>query len=221
VLPVFPLAGVILLERMPLPLNIYEPRYLAMIDWVLSSERLLGIIQPKGAVDLEQGQSPRGKETGLQDIGTVGRLTAFQETDDGRYGISLTGICRFRVQAELPSQQEFRVAEVDYTPFANDLRDNDDAGTGAIDRERFLSVLKAYLKAKDMTADWSAIKGTSDAVLVNSLAMNGPHNIQEKQALLEASSLSERAEILIALAEMEMAGGGSGNGGSGAGSALQ
>jgi len=203
-IPVFPLTGVILLPRTQLPLNIFEPRYLAMIDAVLAGSRLLGIVQPDKRGLTDDGQSPRGKTAPVRDIGSVGRLTALQETDDGRYIISLTGVARFRIEREIETEDPFRRFSVDYSDFAHDLRagDRDDE---TVDRAHLLDVLKSYLSTNDLTADWSAINSASTEFLVNTLAMIAPYGTEEKQALLQAHDLRSRAETLITLAEMDMA----------------
>jgi len=214
-LPVFPLTGVILLPRVQLPLNIFEPRYLAMIDAVLSGARLLGVLQPSEAPVDSETESPPGKSAPLQSVGTVGRLSGFQETPDGRYIISLTGVCRFHVERERQTENPFRMVNVDYAPYCDDLIDDD--GTDAVDRTYLLQVLKSYLKANDLSADWSSIDSATNTFLINTLSMICPYGPQEKQALLEAGTLAKRAEVLIALAEMELAS----NSADGSGSSLQ
>ena len=161
-------------------------------------------------------QSPIGKDARLHEIGTVGRLSGFQETPDGRYIITLTGVCRFRLSRELPSNEPFRICEVDYNAFAEDLADDETSDT--IDREYLLTVLRSYLKANDLSADWSAVDDATNEFLVNTLAMICPYGAAEKQALLEANTIAERADVLIALAEMELA---SSGGSDGSGSAIQ
>lgn len=202
-IPVFPLTGVVLLPRAQLPLNVFEPRYLAMIDAVLAGSRLLGIVQPDKRGLTDEGQSPKGKLAPLREIGTVGRLTALQETEDGRYIISLTGVARFRIEREHETREEFRQFDVDYRPFAADLAAEPDHAD--VDRVHLLNVLRSYLSSNDLTADWSAINSASTEFLVNTLAMIAPYGTEEKQALLQAEDLKARADILIALAEMDMA----------------
>ncbi len=200
-IPVFPLDGVILLPRSGLPLNIFEPRYLSMLDEVLASDRIIGLIQPKNSESI--GDSPKGDVVELRTIGCAGRLTAFQETDDGRLLITLTGICRFRLAEEIEDSNPFRTFRVDYAPFEEDL--NPGLGEQEVDREHLLSVLKNYLEINELNADWQSINRSSNEFLVNTLSMISPYGPAEKQALLEAKNLAERSEVLVALAEMELA----------------
>jgi hypothetical protein len=200
-MPVFPLKGAILLPRVTLPLNIFEPRYLAMVDHALSTTRVIGILQPKAADEL--GESPTGKGFGLRAIGTAGRITSYSETADGRYLITLTGVARFDVAGEVESQYPFRICDVRCDRFAYDLV----AGWGEdeVDRERLLKVLRSYLEQNNLKADWEAINRSSTEFLVNTLSMISPYGAEEKQALLEAAHLKERSEVLVALAEMQLA----------------
>ncbi len=200
-IPVFPLDGVILLPRSGLPLNIFEPRYLSMLDEVLASDRIIGLIQPKNSESI--GDSPTGDVVELRTIGCAGRLTAFQETDDGRLLITLTGICRFRLAEEIEDSNPFRTFRVDYAPCEEDL--NPGLGEQEVDREHLLSVLKNYLEINELNADWQSINRSSNEFLVNTLSMISPYGPAEKQALLEAKNLAERSEVLVALAEMELA----------------
>ncbi len=208
----FPLRGGLLLPRCNLPLNIFEPRFLAMIDDALSGERLIGVVQPKLVQD--DVESPEGKAVPLRKIGGVGRLTAYQETDDGRYLVTLTGISRFVVRQEVPQAKPYRICDVAYDSFPSDLVKG--FGEETVDRDHLLEVLKAYLEAQDMKADWDAITRSSSEFLVNALSMMSPYGPEEKQALLEAPDLKVRSEILVALAEMQLA-----TPGDGSGSALQ
>ena len=202
-LPVFPLAGVILLPRVNLPLNLFEPRYLKMFDHALAHERMIAMVQP---AEIKDGVESPENAVRVREVGAIGRISGFQETDDGRYVMALTGICRCRVSDEIKSDLPFRTFELDYAPFASDLEDG--VGAGAVDREHLLTVLKTYLTANDLNADWDAISTSSNEFLINTLAMISPYAPEEKQALLEASDLKTRAEILVALAEMELAAGG-------------
>lgn len=198
---VFPLRGAILLPRIALPLNIFEPRYLEMIDDVMRGDRLIGMIQPLQAVD--DTESPAGKSTPLRRTGAAGRVTSYSETDDGRYLITLTGVCRFAVVRELDTDRAYRRCAVEFGGFLSDLN----AGTGEddVDRSHLLKVLKTYLDANDLKADWQSIHRSSNEFLVNTLSMISPYGPEEKQALLEAASLKDRAEVLVALAEMQLA----------------
>jgi uncharacterized protein len=207
-IPVFPLRGGLLLPRCNLPLNIFEPRYLTLIDDVLSGNRLIGVVQPK--LIQEGVESPEGKAVPLRVIGGVGRLTAYQETDDGRYLLTLTGIARFSVVREVVQPKPYRVCDVSYDGFPSDLVKG--FGEEAVDRDHLLEVLKAYLEAQDMKADWDSIGRSSTEFLVNALSMMSPYGPEEKQALLEAPDLKTRSEILVALAEMQLAAPGDGSG---------
>jgi Lon protease-like protein len=211
-LAVFPLRGAILLPRATLPLNIFEPRYLQMVDETMSGSRVIGMVQPEGS---SQEESPVGRAVPLRRVGCAGRITGYQELDDGRLLITLTGIARFALREEMPLEKPYRVAGVAYDEFAGDLVSG--AGEADVDREGLLKALKVYLEARNLKADWSAVSKSSTETLVNSLAVVSPYGPEEKQALLEASTLKARAETLVALAEMELAAAGVG----GAGSTLQ
>jgi Lon protease-like protein len=198
VIPVFPLPGALLLPRGQMPLNIFEPRYLAMIDDSLrSGHRLIGMIQPDPA---HPGTEER---PALYKIGCVGRITQFAETGDGRYLIQLTGVARFEVDQELKLPTPYRQCRVLYTPFADDLIAR--KGEDAVDREAVLRALTDFLKANNLKADWKEIETAPNEALVNALAMMSPYGAAEKQALLEAPDLKTRAEILIAVTEIELA----------------
>jgi len=194
--PVFPLAGALLLPRGHLPLNIFEPRYLAMIDDALGAERLIGMIQPCDPHD--SSASPA-----LYSTGCAGRLTSFTETDDGRYLITLTGICRFRIARELDCLTPYRQLVGDFTPYKDDL--NPKSRNLGVDRDHLLDVLKIYLALRQLETDWDAVKQAPGETLVDSLCAICPFDPQEKQALLEAATLTDRAEILITLLEMSNA----------------
>ncbi len=200
-IPVFPLQEAILLPRTTLPLNIFEPRYLVMVDDALGGDRLIGIIQP--AHPDPEGQSPKDSTAQLRNIGCVGRLTAFQESEDGHCLITLTGISRFEIQNEIESDKPYRIWEVAYDGFQTDLVQG--FGEDAIDRNNLLAVLKDYLSANQLEADWQSIRKSSNEFLVNILSIISPYGAEEKQALLEAPDLKTRAEVLIALAQMELA----------------
>ena len=200
-IPVFPLQEAILLPRTNLPLNIFEPRYLAMIDDALGGERLIGMVQPMqpGAED----RFPTDNQPALRKIGCVGRLTAFQETDDGHCLITLSGISRFEISREIATDTPYRICEVSYDAFKSDLVQG--FGEDEIDRDYLLAVLKEYLRANQLEADWQSIRKSSNEFLVNTLSIISPYGAEEKQALLEAPDLKARAEVLIALAQMELA----------------
>ncbi|HEY9549951.1 MAG TPA: LON peptidase substrate-binding domain-containing protein [Kiloniellaceae bacterium] len=190
VLPIFPLEGVLLLPGGRLPLNIFEPRYLAMFDDALASNRLIGMVQPcegcRGAA------APKVYETGC-----AGRITSFTETDDGRYLATLSGLIRFDVKRELPSGS-YRQIEPDFARFVSDMEED----CSTIDRSRLMKVLSAYFEANAIEGDWEAIEQTGDERLVTSLAMICPLGAPEKQALLESMTLTERAEALTAIMEI-------------------
>jgi Lon protease-like protein len=207
-IPVFPLLGAILLPRAGLPLNIFEPRYLAMLDDVMAGSRILGIIQPERNEGDEE--SPAGKDVRLRQVGCAGRLTAFQELDDGRLTVTLTGIVRFEIGAEVMTAKPYRICEVEYERFRDDFSAG--AGENLVDRQGLLRVLKSYLEAHKLKADWKSINNAPTEFLVNSLSIMCPYGPEEKQALLEAQDLRLRAEVLTALAEMELASGESGGG---------
>lgn len=208
-IPVFPLRGAILLPRATLPLNVFEPRYLSLLDDVMSGTRVIGVVQPSGTDDDDEIESPVGKAFGLRRVGCVGRVTSYQELDDGRLVITLTGIVRFAILDEAVTDKPYRVMSVSYDRFANDLSEG--LGEERVDREGLLRVLKNYLEANRMKADWSSIQRASSEALINALSVMCPYGPEEKQALLEAADLKTRAEVLVALAEIEMAS----NGGSG------
>jgi uncharacterized protein len=210
-LPVFPLNGAILLPRANLPLNIFEPRYLEMVDAALSGARMVGIIQP--AREAGNRESPAGQSVPLRAVGCAGRIVAFQEQDDGRMIVSLAGVVRFRVASEAQVAKPYRMCHVAYSGFADDL--TPDLGADAVDRDSLLAALKKFLEVRNLKADWKSISRSENETLVNSLAIMSPYGPEEKQALLEAADLKTRAEILVAFAEMEIAsagrGGSSGN----------
>ena len=210
-IPLFPLRGAILLPRATLPLNVFEPRYLEMLDDVMSGDRLIGIVQPDqdgGPEDDEE--SPLDQEVGLRNVGCVGRVTSYQEVEDERLLITLTGIMRYDIIDEAETELPYRVASVSYDRYAADL--NEGLGEDQVDRANLLRVLRSYLDANRLEADWSAIQRASSEFLINALCVMCPYGPEEKQALLEAEDLKRRADVLVALAEMELASsGGNGN----------
>lgn len=191
-LPLFPLTGVLLLPRGQLPLNVFEPRYLALVDSVMSGGRMIGMIQP--AESEEKALTPK-----LSAVGCAGRVTSYRETDDGRYLVTLSGVCRFRVKNELATQAPFRAVTPDYAPFAGDLITNDESD---FPRERVVDALKDYLSRRDLKADWRSVMTAPPETLVNALAMLCPFEPAEKQALLEADDWHARVATLVALLEM-------------------
>jgi Lon protease-like protein len=195
-IPVFPLDGALLLPGGQLPLQIFEPRYLNMIDDAMAGQRVIGMIQTR-----EGGESARPVLTG---VGCAGRITAYAETGDGRYLITLTGVCRFAVADELLVATPYRQVRADYERFARDL----EAGSGEaeFDRAPFLRTLRRYLDHKGLSVEWEAVSAAPGGALVNSLAMGLPLDPAEKQALLEAATLDERRRALTALLEIDAAG---------------
>ena len=198
VIPVFPLAGAILLPRGQLPLNIFEPRYLKMIDDAMRTERIIGMVQPDGEAAILASQMP-GETPPLCGVGCAGRITSWAETGDGRLVITLTGIARFRLHDELAAVTPYRQFNVSWDEFAGDLVAGE--GQDEVSRERLLEILKEYLDTHGLQADWRAIKLSSNETLVNSLCTISPYGPREKQALLEAKTLEDRNQMLIALTE--------------------
>ena len=197
-LALFPLSGVLLLSGGHLPLNIFEPRYLSLVDDALKGNRLIGIIQP---VFSETAESPDGSPE-LCSVGTIGRITTFGETGDGRYVIDLSGVCRFRLRSEVTNTHcPYRRAHI--TPFMSDLHEAEDDPT--VNRDSLLTTFRSYLDANKLEVDWEAVTKTSNRTLVNSLSMMAPFGAREKQALLEAPDLKTRAETLVAMTEMVLA----------------
>jgi Lon protease-like protein len=197
---VFPLQGCIMLPRSSLPLNVFEPRYLNMLADVIGNERIIGIIQPDKPSDTNPVE---GRDPALRKIGCAGRLTAFSETDDGSMLITLTGIARFEVIAEEPSGKPYRICAVSYARFRDDFIRG--YGQEQVNLSRFLRVLRTYLDAHKLRADWQALNRSPVELLINTLAMISPYGPEEKQALLEASDLRTRSEVLMTLAEMDIA----------------
>ena len=200
-LPVFPLSGVLLLPRGNLPLNIFEPRYLAMVDAAMSGNRLIGMIQPS---------EPEEKvlKPALSPVGCAGRITSYRETDDGHYHITLTGVCRFRIAEEIAASTPFRNVKADFSPYIDDLAGNDQSD---FPRDRLIAALKDYLSHRDLNADWSSVLSAPAETLVNALAMLCPFAPAEKQALLEAANWQDRVDTLVALLEISGAPASGGN----------
>jgi Lon protease-like protein len=196
ILPVFPLAGAVLLPRGELPLNVFEPRYVAMIDAAISDERLIGMIQP-----LQSGNGATPPR--LFQIGCAGRITRFAETGDGRYLITLTGVARFRIGEEVTEHTPYRRFKVNYEGFQPDLLPG--AGENAVDRESMVAMLRSFAESSKLEIDWASIDAAPTETLVNALAMMSPFGANEKQALVEAIDLKTRAETLVALAKLDLA----------------
>ena len=194
VIPVFPLDGALLLPHAALPLQIFEPRYINMVDDAMAGERIIGMVQTRPGGDPERPV--------LEHIGCAGKITAFSETSDGRYLITLTGLSRFVAREELPVQTPYRQVKVDFIAYETDLepiRDDDEG----FDRMRLLGALKNYLERRSLDVDWETAKAAPAEALVNSLAMALPFDPPEKQALLEAPTMPERRETLVALMEID------------------
>jgi Lon protease-like protein len=205
VVPVFPLTGVLLLPGGKLPLNIFEPRYLAMVrDALADEQRMIGMVQPRvpnpddnrGPVEIGGTDQPD-----LYRTGCAGRITTFNESEDGRYMMTLTGVCRFDIAEEMALRDGYRRVLADYHRFRNDLAEPHGA---TVDRERLLAVLQRYFEQQGIKASWETVEATPDERLVTSLAMTCPFDPNERQALLEAAGLTERAEMVITLLEMAL-----------------
>ena len=190
-IPIFPLPGALLLPRARLPLHIFEPRYLAMLDDVLkTSTRLIGMVQP---YDSAQGDAT------LHSIGCAGRLSAFSETEDGRYMLTLSGVSRFRIAAEVEGFTPYRRCNVTWDGFDRDLGKVEHDGT--FDRDQFMRLLSRYFDDQGLQTDWESLSESEDELLINSLSMLCPFEPEDKQALLEAPSLTTRRETLVTLIE--------------------
>jgi Lon protease-like protein len=194
-IPVFPLTGALLLPKAQLPLNIFEPRYLAMVNDAMSGDRIIGMVQP----DLGGGKVA-GDTPALSAVGCAGKITAFAETGDGRILITLTGVCRFAIARELPSPYLFRLVEPDFSGFANDLEEPE-----ILDREALIETIRSFLNVYGLNADWEEMQRASSEVLVNTFSILSPCSPQEKQALLEAPDLRARAGVLKTLTDMAVA----------------
>lgn len=192
-IPIFPLSRTIMLPRARLPLNIFEPRYLAMVDGALAGDRIIGMIQPRVS-EFEQ-ERPE-----LFDVGCAGRITQFGETGDGRYFINLTGICRFRIARELSTTTPYRQVETDWSGFEGDL--TPDMSELPFERQSLIDSLRTYFAKFGQQVDWQSMAGAPAEALIGSLAAICPFSVEEKQALLEAKDVKMRAEILTSLIEM-------------------
>ena len=197
-IPIFPMPNALLLPGGQLPLNIFEPRYLAMVMHALATPtRLIGMLQP---LDHDMADDDMSDDPGLFETGCAGRLSFFQESDDGRFVIALNGVCRFRRLRQELDPNGFLVADVDWQPFANDLR----VDVSALDRDPLIKVMKRYFDMKGFETDWTQIENSDNHRLLATLSMICPFEIAEKQALLEADSMAKRADLLIAMMEMAL-----------------
>jgi Lon protease-like protein len=197
VFPVFPLTGALLLPRGELPLNIFEPRYLAMVDDAIRGDRIIGMIQP-------DPDKPGSVTTpSLYGIGCAGRITQLAESGDGRYFMTLTGIARFRIEEEVPAVTMYRQCRVDFSSFLDDYQPH--VGEEQVDRDSVLRTLKEFAETNRLKINWDSIADAPNEALVNALCMMSPFGPKEKQALLEATDLKGRADVLVAITEMELA----------------
>ena len=194
-IPVFPLSGVLLFPRWSLPLNIFEPRYLNMIDDAMSGSRIIGMIQAQGDDRIHPS---------LAGTGCAGRITSYSETDDGRYLISLTGICRFGIETELDAGTPYRQVRADWQSFESDL--TIPVENSLPERLMLVNSLKRYTQINDMEVDWEAVEHAPMETLINALCAGCPFGTQEKQALLEAVNVADRAQTLITLLDMDVPG---------------
>ncbi len=200
-LPIFPLRGAILLPRASLTLNVFEPRYLALVDAALAGSRLIGIAQP--SPDAGLAESPLGKDFPLRRVGCAGRIASFQESEEGRMAITLAGVARFALGNDVETAEPFRICAVDFAAYGVDFMSGH--GEDDVDRPRLIATLRSYLQANGLNADWERINSACTERLVNALAILSPYGPEEKQCLLEAEDLRARADALVALAEMELA----------------
>jgi uncharacterized protein len=194
VIPVFPLPGALLLPRGQMPLNIFEPRYMAMVDHALATDRLIGMVQP----------NPEKSDLGgLYGVGCAGRITQLAESGDGRYLMTLTGVARFRLLPEVNAKTPFLQFSVDWTEFSDDYVPR--KGEDEVDRSGVVDALRKFSDANNVPVDWDSVKEAPNEALVNALSMMAPYGAREKQALLEAKDLKARGEMLVAITEMELA----------------
>ncbi len=201
VVPVFPLAGVLLLPRRLLPLNVFEPRYLALVAAALDGDRLIGIVQPNATATAVVPSRPQ-----LERVGCLGRLTQYAETGDGRLMIGLTGVVRFRIVEELAATTPYRLVRIDTREFVGDFEPG--LGEASVDRAGLMATLDAWLEAHKLDLERSHFEEAGSEALVDGLAMMSPCGPREKQALLEAPDLAGRADLLVAITQMSLAGGG-------------
>jgi Lon protease-like protein len=196
VLSVFPLEKCLLLPKATLPLNIFEPKYISMIDDALSGDRFIGIIQPSI-------KTTNKKEQNLESIGCLGKISTYIENDDSTYIVKLTGICRFTLLNEIKTDSSYRKFEVNYNNYLDDLSESNTISD--TERKKILKIIAEYLNVNDLTTDWEAISDTKTEILINIFSMLSPFNAKEKQALLEAIDIKKRSEVLIALSEIAIA----------------
>ena len=194
IIRIFPLDKCVLLPKAILPLNIFEPRYLEMIEDAMKSDKYIGIIQPSIS---------KKENSDTEEVGCLGKISTYVENDDGTLIVKLTGVCRFNINEKLDSDTAYNQMRVSYNQFKDDLKLNDPIKS--IDRDKLLNVISDYLNVNDLTTDWSVITDTDTEILINAFGMLSPFSSEEKQALLEAKNIENRSEILIALSEMSIA----------------
>jgi len=202
-IPIFPLSGILLLPRGLLPLNIFEPRYRNMTQDAMSSDRLIGMVQPVGPEEVPITPDGRiknlnGERINLYSTGCAGYISQCRETPDGRFLLALTGVFRFKIGDEVETDRGYRRFTVDWSMF----RDDASPPTTALDRSRLLAAMHQYFEQKKLNIDWNVVDEAEDETLINTLAMSSPFSPAEKQALLEAGSLAERCDVLASIAEM-------------------
>ena len=197
VIPIFPLNGALLLPLGQLPLNVFEPRYLAMIDDAIRGDRIIGMVQARSDAE---GQ---GGRTDLYETGCAGRITSFEESGDGRYVVTLTGVSRYRIVEELSAVTPYRQVRADFAAFPGDFEEGQ--GDEGVNRDGVIRALRRFAEAHRLSVDWEGIDAAPSDLLVNALSMMSPFGPKEKQALLEAPDLKTRADVLIAIAEMDIA----------------
>ncbi len=202
--PVFPLTGALLLPFSHRPLNVFEPRYIEMVDAALRTNRLIGLIQPEDTSE----ESPKGRSP-LQHIGCLGRISHFEENAEGRYFIILEGVTRFKLVSELTVMTPYRQCIISGQDYAVDFQRT--FGEERVDRVRFVKMMRDYAEFANFELNWDEIDRTGTADLINFCCMVSPYGAAEKQVLLEATTLEQRAETLIAMTEVEMARGGDGH----------
>ena len=196
-IPLFPLPGALLLPNSKLPLNIFEPRYISMVeDAIATKNRLIGMIQP---LKMNSGKNLNGKNK-YQKVGCAGRIVSFTETDDGRYLITLEGVSRFKFKKEIENQKSYILSEIDWDFYKNDLVPFE--GINKFDRSGFLEILKKYLDSAQIASDWEVLQKAREEVLVNSLSMLCPFEPEEKQVLLEAETIVKRLDVLVTLMKL-------------------
>jgi len=193
-----PLSGALLLPQTQRPLVIFEKRYLSLVSDILSTDRIVGLIQP---VD-NSIESPSSRHAELQKVGCLGYLRAFEEQEDDKYLVVLEGLCRFDLIEELPAEKPYRQAKVSYQDYKGDF--DPDFGAEQVNREEFLRSMRQYAEFAQFNFDWEGIKSLNTSMLINMCCVLSPYGANEKQAFLEANSINHRAQTLIALAEMEI-----------------